>query len=370
LTTDLSRMSGMLVIGRNTAFTYKGKAVDLKQIGRELNVRYVLEGSVQSGGNRIRVSVQLIDAEIGSHLWAERFDKPLADLFDMQDEIVAHLANALSTQLVTAEARRAERTSNPDTTDLCFRGMAWFYKGQSADNLSKARGFYERALALDPDNVEALLGLAAADVSAAMNYLDDDRPVHFRAAEVTCGRVLALDPDNARAHMYVGAVQINTDRATQGIAECERALALDRNLAHAHGYIAAAKYFIGRGEETEGHVRAAFRLSPQDRSAFLWLLITGVAELYLGRREDAVRRMRQSIEAKRDFPMTHFFLAAALALLGRVAEARLAVDAGLSLNPTFTISRWRSGAPSNNPIFLAQRECVIDGLRMAGMQEE
>src|ERR1700683_820327 len=123
LTTDLSRIRHAVVMGRNTAFTYKGKAVDLKQIGREVNVRYVLEGSVQRGGDRMRVNVQLIDAESGSHLWAERFDKPLADLFDMQDEIVARLANALGTQLVTAEARRAERAPNPDSMDLYFQGM-------------------------------------------------------------------------------------------------------------------------------------------------------------------------------------------------------------------------------------------------------
>ena len=129
LTTDLSRIRSSFVIGRNTAFTYKGKAVDLKQIGRELSVRYVLEGSVQRGGNRMRVNVQLIDAETGNHLWAERFDKPLADLFDMQDEIVARLASTLNAQLVTAEARRAEKAPNPDSTDLYFQGMAWFYKG-------------------------------------------------------------------------------------------------------------------------------------------------------------------------------------------------------------------------------------------------
>jgi adenylate cyclase len=126
LTTDLSRIRGAVVIGRNTAFTYKGKAVDLKQIGRELNVRYVLEGSVQRGGNRMRVNVQLIDAETGNHLWAERFDKPLADLFDMQDEIVARVAGALNTELVAAEARRAEQAPNPDSTDLYFQGLAWF----------------------------------------------------------------------------------------------------------------------------------------------------------------------------------------------------------------------------------------------------
>src|SRR5271169_3043192 len=129
LTTDLSRIRGSFVIGRNTAFNYKGKAVDLKQIGRELNVRYVLEGSVQRGENRLRVNVQLIDAETGNHLWAERFDKPLADLFDMQDEIVARLAGALNAQLVAAEARRAEQTPTPDSMDFYFQAMAWFYKG-------------------------------------------------------------------------------------------------------------------------------------------------------------------------------------------------------------------------------------------------
>ena len=150
LTTDLSRIRGSFVIGRNTAFTYKGKAVDLKQIGRELNVRYVLEGSVQRGGNRMRVNVQLIDAETGNHLWAERFDKPLADLFDMQDEIVARLAGALNAQLVAAEARRAEQAPNPDSMDLYFQGLAWLNKGLTPDNVAQARSFFDRALVRRP----------------------------------------------------------------------------------------------------------------------------------------------------------------------------------------------------------------------------
>jgi TolB-like protein len=133
LTTDLSRIAGSFVIARNTAFTYKGKPNDVKQIGREINVRYVLEGSVQRGGNRIRVNVQLIDAETGNHLWAERFDKPLADLFDMQDEIVARLARQLDAELVAAEARRAERAPDPDAMDLYFQGTACWHKGQKAD---------------------------------------------------------------------------------------------------------------------------------------------------------------------------------------------------------------------------------------------
>ena len=160
LTTDLSRICGSLVIARNTAFTYKGKAVDLKQIGRELGVRYVLEGTVQRGGNRMRVNVQLIDAETGNHLWAERFDKPLADLFDMQDEIVARLANQLGTQLVAAEARRAERSPHPDSMDLYFQGMACANRGSTPEYMAQARGFFERALALDPGNIEALVGTA------------------------------------------------------------------------------------------------------------------------------------------------------------------------------------------------------------------
>ncbi len=160
LTTDLSRIRGAVVIGRNTAFTYKGKHVDLKEIGRELNVRYVLEGSVQRSGNRMRVNVQLIDAETGNHLWAERFDKPLADLFDMQDEIVARLAGALNVELVTAEARRAEKAPTPDSMDLYFQGMAWLNKGRTPDNVAQAHGFFDRALAADPDNVEALVGSA------------------------------------------------------------------------------------------------------------------------------------------------------------------------------------------------------------------
>ena len=160
LTTDLSRISGSLVIARNTAFTYKGKHVDVKQVGHDLNIRYVLEGSVQHGGNRLRINVQLIDAETGNHLWAERFDKPEADLFDMQDEIVGRLANALNAELIAIEARRAEQSPNPDSMDLYFQGMSWANKGVNPEYFGKARGCFERALAIDPSNVDALVGQA------------------------------------------------------------------------------------------------------------------------------------------------------------------------------------------------------------------
>ncbi len=216
LTTDLSRIRGSFVIGRNTAFTYKGKAVDLKQIGRELNVRYVLEGSVQRGGNRMRVNVQLIDAETGNHLWAERFDKPLADLFDMQDEIVARLASALNAQLVAAEARRAEQAPNPDSMDLYFQGLAWFNKGLTPDNVAQARGFFDRALTADPDNVDALVGSARADAIEGANSFVTDPMAAFAAAEAKLTKALSSVPDHARGHMWLGLVDIFTKRAARG----------------------------------------------------------------------------------------------------------------------------------------------------------
>src|SRR4029453_18858228 len=231
LITDLSRINGAFVIARNTAFTFKGRPVDVKKLGRERNVRYVLEGSVQRGGNRLRVNVQLIDAETANHLYAERFDKPVGDLFDMQDEIVSRLANTLDAQLTSAEARRAERSPHPDARDLCLQGKDYGQRGVTPENMTQARSFFERCLALDPGNVEALVGMGLVDVSIGANYLDDYRAAHLAAAEQAVVRALSIAPQHALAHGVLGLIQIQTNRSSQGIAECERALTLDRNLA-------------------------------------------------------------------------------------------------------------------------------------------
>ena len=372
LTTDLSRIRGAVVIARNTAFTYKGKPLDVKTIGRELNVRYVLEGSVQRGGNRMRVNVQLIDAETGNHLWAERFDKPLADLFDMQDEIVARLAGALNAQLVAAEARRAEQAPTPDSMDLYFQGLAWLNKGSTPDNVAQARSFFDRALSADPDNVEALIGSARADVAeGAMSFVTDPMAA-FAAAEAKLTKALSLVPDHARGHMSLGAVEIWTKRAAEGIAECEHALGLDRNLAHAHATIGLGKIFIGRAEETEAHIAEALRLSPRDSLAYVWMTNAGFAKTLLRLYDQAVPQYRRAIEANRNYPFSHFALAAALARLDRLVEARSAVRAGLALNPTFAVSRARADwtALSDDPTYLAQLEPIFDGLRKAGLPEE
>ena len=190
-------------------------------IGRELNVRYVLEGSVQRGGNRMRVNVQLIDAETGSHLWAERFDKPLTNLFDMQDEIVGRLANALNAKLVAAEARRAEQAPNPDSVDLYFQGLAWLNKGETPDQVAQAGGFFDRALAADPDNVDALIGSARADqLEGALSFAPDPMAA-FERAEAKVTKALSSVPDHALGHMVLGLVDIFTKRAAAGIGECE-----------------------------------------------------------------------------------------------------------------------------------------------------
>jgi TolB-like protein/class 3 adenylate cyclase len=370
LTTDLSRMAGMLVIGRDTAFTYTGKAVDIRQVGRELNVRYVLEGSVQRGGARLRVNVQLIETESGVHIWAERFDKPFADFLEMQDEIVAHLANALDAQLVGAEARRAERAPNPDSIDLYFQARAWVNKGISPDALAKARGFIERALALDPANVDALAGLAAIDIMIAANFFPDDRLARYAAAEAATTRALSMAPDHAMAHFCLGMAQIYTDRVARGIAECERALELDRNLTNAHGQIGVAKLYLGRADETEAHILEALRLSPRDTWKYLWCMIAGWAKLHSGRDEEAAAWLHRSIETNRNFPFSYFYLAAALAHLGRLPEARSEVQAGLALFPSFTIARLSSiFGNSDIPVVRTGRQRLVEGLRKAGVAE-
>jgi TolB-like protein/class 3 adenylate cyclase/Tfp pilus assembly protein PilF len=371
LTTDLSRIRSAVVIARNTAFTYKGKPLDVKTIGRELNVRYVLEGSVQRAGTRMRVNVQLIDAETGNHLWAERFDKPLADRFDMQDEIVARLAGALNAELAAAEARRAERAPSPDSLDLYFQGLARFNKSATPDDVARARSFFDRALAADPDNVDALVASARADMVAAIIFVSDPAAA-FAAAEAKLTKALLSVPDHALGHLVLGHVEILTKRGAQGIAECEHALELDRNLAAAHASIGLGKVLIGRAEESETRVVEALRLSPRDTLAYVWMSFAGTAKHHLSSYEQAVAWFRRSIEANRNYPLAHFLLGAGLALLDRVDEARSAVEVGLALDPAFAVSRTRAlwAAMSDDPTYLTGLERIFEGLRKAGLPEE
>ena len=369
LTTDLSRIVGSFVIGRNTAFTYKGKALDLKQVRRELNVRYALQGSVQKGGERFRINVQLADTETGANLWAERFDKTVTGLFEVQDEIVSRLANELEAQLTEQEARRAERSPHPSSMELYFQGKALLNKGWIEEYLAPARVNFERAIALDPRNVDAVVGTATIDLIVSVSHLGGDRVALLARAEETIMGVLSRAPNHAFAHLLLGALLISTNRAAQGIDECERALLLDRNLAEAHAEIGLAKQLTGRAAETEAHIREAFRLSPRDVFGYRWLALVGIAKLVLNEDAEALVWMRRSVEANRNYPIAHFIIGGALALTGSLDQARGAAKTGLALNPDFTIRRFRESVASNHPTYLFARERVCHGMRMAGIPD-
>jgi len=369
LTTDLSRISGSFVIGQHTAFTYKGKSVDVRQIGRELNVRYALEGSVQRCDNRLRVNVQLIDAKTGTHLWADRFDKPIADLLDMQDEIVARIARTLDIQLIVAEVRRTARTRNPEAMDFYFQGRHSWSKGITFEYVTEARSSFEQALAIDPQNVEAMSWIATIETALGLLFLTDHPHEHLTRAETIVLRALCLAPDHAWAHHVLGALMITTNRVAQGVAECERALALDRNLADAHEMIGAAKCYAGCSADTESHINEALRLSPRDISAYRWMFTAGFAKLQIAADAEAAAWFSRGIEANRNYPGLHFGYAAALALLGRLDEAQVAAKTGLALDPAFTIRRFRNTPVRGGAEFVAGAKRMVKGLYIAGVPE-
>ena len=320
------------------AFTFKGKAVDVKQIGRELNVRYVLEGSVQRGGNRLRVNVQLIDAETGNHLWAERFDKPVADLFDMQDEIVSRLANTLNAQLIAVEARRAERSPHPDATGLVFPRRRLAQQGVEPPNT-----WHKRVASMNGpwrSNREMLRRWSAQRwliLQLAPTCCTDDRIERLTAAEAAVTKALSLAPNHPMAHFVLGLVQIFTNRAAQGIAECERALALDRNLAQRAREHRDCEVFSrsGRGNRSP-YGAGAPPLSPRYHSSISGVCLSVIAKFWQGADAEAIVWLRRSLEANRNHPIAHFDLAAVLAHVGELDEARATAQAGLALNPSFS----------------------------------
>jgi tetratricopeptide (TPR) repeat protein len=211
-----------------------------------------------------------------------------------------------------------------------------------------------------------------ADVREGAHYFVAAPMAAVAVAEVKLIKALSSVPDHARGHMMLGFVYIFSKRGAQGIAECEHAIALDRNLAAAHSAIGLGSIFIGRAEETEAHVGEALRLSPRDTLAYIWMTFVGTAKLYLGSCEQAVAWFRRTIEANRNYPLAYFHLAAALAQLGRLDEARSAVKAGLTLNPAFTISRARAfwTAQSDDPTYLGQLEPILEGMRKGGVPEQ
>jgi TolB-like protein len=372
LTTDLSRGLGIIVISRTTAFAYKGRPIDSRQIGRELGVRFVLEGSVQNADDSVRINIQLVDAENGAHLWAERFDKQHAGLLEMQDEVVAQLMRAVYVELIAAESRRAahEPVGRLDAIDHALRGWAAWHQRRSREAARQARASFEAALRLDGSNISALIGLADTHIWEVNSFVSDDRPGQIRAAEAAVKNALELAPRSAAAHLGYGRVLFAMSRPERALRELELARCLDHNLAAIHGYLGQIKIALGRASETRAHVEEAMRLSPQDPLLRLWHYLIGLAEVYLGHVVRGTGSLRKSVEIDPGWALAQFTLAGALALAGLLVEAAEACAVAQHMAPNFTIAKFRAEARSDNSIYLAQREHFCEGLRLAGVPED
>ena len=272
LTTELSRLHNSFVIARNTAFTFKGKSIDAKAIGKELGVRYVLEGSVQRDANRVRVNAQLIDAESGAHLWADRFEDDVVDLFKLQDEVVARLARTLQVELVNAEAQRSlhDRPQNPDAIDLTMRGSAILNQSFTKDNRDKALHLYEQALTLDPTNADALAGTAFIDSTAyALGWPDQGVDLYARAMQ-RANQALQLNPDQATAHYAKARLLMFRSKpndpasANEIISEAEASLSADPSFALAYMPMAVGESLLGHYDRSLSDLKQAVRMSPRD----------------------------------------------------------------------------------------------------------
>jgi len=372
LTTDLSRLENMFVISRNTAFTYRNKPIDTKQIGRELCVRYVLEGSVRRSGNQVRVNAQLIDAATDAQLWAERFDGDTGDLFAVQNEITSCLANALGVELIAAEAARL--TEHPDALDYILRGRAVGFKQFSRDSFLERISLFEHALALDPQSVEAETRLAAVLVGGAQ--WSDSAAADIARAERLVDQALAASPRYAFAHLVKGSVLRAQNRWQEAIPELETALALNRNLAAALASLGFCKLYAGSLDEVIPLEEQAIRLSPRDPGIGGCYYLIGTVHLLQSHTDEAIVWFEKARNAMPAAPFPRSRLASAYALRGQTerAAAELAEARRLSGGDLFSsIAHLKAhpGAWWGVPKIRALYEATyFAGLRKAGMPEE
>jgi adenylate cyclase len=372
LTTDLSRIPDMLVISRNTAFTYRNKPVDTKQIGRELGVRYVLEGEVQRSGNRVRVTAQLIDAETDVHLWAERFDGDAGDLFALQDEITNRIAVALDLELVGAEATRP--IENRDAQDYILRGRAVRLKPPSRENRTEAVLLFERALALDQESAAAQSWLAIALTARVLDSMAGMAAADIARAEDLAERALAALPRSSVARFAKGQVLRAQHRHDEAILEYETVIALNRNWAHAYSHLGWCRFMTGSIGELIPAQEQAIRLSPRDPQIGLFYSRIGCAHLLQSRLDEAIVWCERARNATPAHPQFRTFLAAANALKGddnrataELAEARSLVgdDRYSSIARLRAVESW--GVPKIRSLV---ETTYFAGLRKAGVPEE
>ena len=374
LITSLARIRDSFVIARNTAMTLKGKPIDAKAIGKDLSVRYVLEGSVQPSGDRMRVNAQLIDAESGAHLWAEQFDTPRADLLQTQDAIVARLANTLALQLVYAEGARVKRTpaANRDAEDLALQCNAAQYKaGPIGKEADAAYALCEQALAIDPNNVRALVVLGNKFLWPALLGLSSDPKGDLERAAELESKALALDPDDPWAHSQKGWILLVHGSNEEAVAEFERALAVDPSFADADVGLGFTYNKLGEFENSFEFFDKAISVSPHDRELPYWYGGKAWANFGLKNYDQAIDLARRAIAINPNIAIIHLNLVAALALTDHDAEAREALQRYLALpstGPLRTIAACKAQLESRR-VPREVRERTYDGLRKAGMPE-
>jgi adenylate cyclase len=375
LTTDLSRISGSFVIARNTAFTYKSKAVDVKQLGQELGVRYVIEGSVRRVGRQIWVNVQLIDAESGGHLWADRFDIDRANLGEAQNEITGRLARTFDVELAAAADRRIarERVANPDAQALVLRGRACLIRSSSSPTRQDAQRAFERALEIDPQSIDAKAYLA---ITLVINLLDgwsrSPRQDQDRAEQLLL-EALEQDSNLAKAHFAMGMLRRCQGALTEAQIEFERALALDRNHGGAAYQLGLVLAFRGQPEAGIPYVEKAIRLSPHDPNLGVFLAVLGACHLLLGHADQATDLLRRARAANPQYWYIHFWLAGALGFRGDLDEASVVLAKAIELKPEVSSqTQYRTQHPWEiDPAYLALRAKTLDvGLRRIDFPDE
>ena len=371
LTTDLSHIADSFVIARNTAFTYKGKPIDAKQIGRELGVRYLLEGSVRRVGETIGVNAQLISTETGAHVWADRFDGERSKLGELQVDVVSRLANSLGAELVKAEALRAtrERASNPDAADLAMQAQVKWRLPDSKATLNDAVTLSERALALDPQNARALMVLANALIDRVVDHWSDDPAGDIARADKASDAALALQPDDSWAHSSKAWVFFAKRQWEPAVAQAEAAIALDRNNARNRAFSSFWKMFLGDSEGGLTGVETALRLSPRDPNVPWWEFYMCALHAQLAHWEQAIPWCEKSIVGNPQVWYPLVGLAAANAWAGRDKEAKDAAAQLQKAYPGFTVQTWAGIHWTDDPTFNAQNQRIVEGLRKAGVPE-
>ena len=375
LTTDLSRIADSFVIARNTAFAYKGKPVDVKQVGRELGVRYVLEGSVRRAGDQVQVNAQLIDTETGAHLWANRFDTNRQNLPVAQNEITGRLARTLHLELGEVVGRRIEQEKavDPNARDFVMRGWALFYRPFSVANRREARRAFEQALEIDPRSVNARIGIAlvlATDVGDGWSSsVEQDKA----RAEQLLLEALERDANRSMAHYAVGMLRRVQNRLAESQIEFETAIALDRNNARALYQLGNTLLFVGQPEAGLPYIESAIRLNPHDPNRGNFYATLGMCHLVLNRVDEAIDLLRKARAENPRFWFIHFWLAGAFGLKSDLDEARTALAESLRLKPEMnSLARRRADVPwVANPSYWALQEKSLNvGLRRAGFPDE